>query len=224
MILDIMRLVKKYYIGLFILLIYSSCASQTFEWIKVNPDKINLAKASAPYHRNIKEVQLTFQLKEKPKFIYYENPDEYLSASGSTGNASSIREKHKRPISSYKPQPYQPGSRPEDELHSSLDELNNAIINPMRKEQEVTPIPHSQSRVSISKNENLSDQRHLEKKNSDLKEETSLKNLRKAQKYIWVGFVMGVLGVIMGFIFRKSAFIIAIIGIILAAIGLFAKV
>jgi|GEM_PF-3366948 len=68
------------YIVIISLLILSSCASKTYEWVKINPDKIAMAKAAIPYSENVRYVNVKVNAKHKAENItYVENSTDYFT-------------------------------------------------------------------------------------------------------------------------------------------------
>ena len=72
--------IGKYTFGFLAILLTSGCATNNFEWVKLNPEKIQLAKSRTPYSDNIRQVNLVFQLKEKENVIYYPESNGFFTS------------------------------------------------------------------------------------------------------------------------------------------------
>ena len=62
----------------------------------------------------------------------------------------------------------------------------------------------------------------IKQKNPDLQEKAVAK-AQRSKNLLWAGLILVVIGSIMGFVFGRSAFLIALAGVVFAAIGYFFK-
>lgn len=120
-------------------LLLSACASKTYEWIKINPDRLKAHKSSSS-RGGLKTVNMTISLKEKEeRNLYYENAEDYLSANPQniTSTQTKFSEKkkskfvgrNKSVVSSPLSKKFNPSSEPE----FSVDKLNSSLRLPKKK-------------------------------------------------------------------------------------------
>lgn len=120
-------------------LLLSACASRTYEWIKVNPDRLKAYK-SAPANGGLRTVSMKISLKEKAEQItYYENTADYINANPENidfeqaviPNKSKPKylRRNKASNSSLEKKPLLKTSEPE----FSVDKLNSSLRIPKKK-------------------------------------------------------------------------------------------
>lgn len=63
----------------------------------------------------------------------------------------------------------------------------------------------------------------IKEKNPEIEKQTEAK-AKRGNNLMWAGLVLIILGVVMGFIFGRSAFLIALAGVVFAGIGYFFKI
>lgn len=268
-----MTSLKKYSLLILTALLVSACANQaTFEWIKINPDKIKEANNRVAYRNGIRNVDLTLDLTEKTTPIYYQSPEAFEAGNATplvvTKPEAVIKPKAKskvysRPTSApkantptktvfKKPVPVAKPIAPKakkvadsvipDEESIALDKLNGALKIPKKPikqiigaQNEASPSPKKLSTKqktvvsnAVSKPTPIIEQQvveteakpTVEKKNDKVKE---FLNARKGNNFILAGAALAVIGVILGLIFGKSAYLVSGAGIIFAAIGFILK-
>lgn len=137
------------FIGIMSLLILSSCASKTYEWVKINPGKTAMQKTSG----NIKRVNVLVNAKYKAEdIIYVDNSVEYFSKYG-LEEKSIVRKTIKRralvnkaPISANKVQSGavltkpnsfvktpKPAIQKVEDNNVAISKLNSSLILPKKK-------------------------------------------------------------------------------------------
>lgn len=234
-------------------LLFSACSNKaTFEWIKINPDKIKEANTRVAYRNGIRNIDLTLDLKEKSIPIYYESPEAF-EAGNSTPLiitkpkvVSKTREKSKintrqaiaanktvaskpaypkpattpvnvatskpafvKKLTAPKPEKVADSVTPDEERITS-DKLNGALKIPKKPikqiisaQKEVTPQIKKEVKSADDKNNKVKD----------------FLNERKGNNFILAGAALAVIGMVLGLIFGKSAYLISGAGIIFAAVG-----
>ena len=281
-----MTSLKKYSFFVLIALLVSACANRaTFEWIKINPDKIKEANTRVAYRNGIRNIDLMLDLKEKSIPIYYESPEAF-----ETGNSTPLLVKklekiskpvikksvnlpkitakktfvskpvYNKPVEVKKVVPTKIVSNKtatpkknispkvekksdsviSDEESIALDKLNGALKIPKKPikqiigtQNESSTIPKkvsSKSKIVMSNplvKPKLAIQQAetevrptVEKKNDKVKE---FLNARKGNNFILAGAALAVIGVILGLIFGRSAYLVSGAGIVFAAIGFILK-
>jgi hypothetical protein len=258
-------------------LLFSACANRaTFEWIKINPDKIKEANTRVAYRNGIRNVDLTLDLKEKTIPIYYESPEAFEAGNSTPivlskpGIVSKPKVKSKVIIHPAvalkkeiitKPIPKKPLvlSKPDapkvkkvadsvipDEERIALDKLNGAMRIPKKPiiqiigEQKETPQPvKKEIKKALITNQKTILSKTVAKPNATVEQkviQTEVKptaqkqdkvkeflNARKGNNFILAGAALAVIGVVLGLIFGKSAYLVSGAGIIFAAIGFVLK-
>jgi hypothetical protein len=64
-----------------LILSIASCTSKRYEWVKVNPEKLHLAKTAKPYNENVKRVNIYINAKHKTELYVYEDADTFSQKS-----------------------------------------------------------------------------------------------------------------------------------------------
>ncbi|TKC00571.1 hypothetical protein [Pedobacter cryophilus] len=246
---------KKYSVSLFVLLIFSACR-QNFEWVNINPDKLISASKSTPYQKGVRQVDLTLDLKEKEKRVYFESPEAYISAQPTAPVEvvkpkvtvkKSGKKKSDAPIKTTPVKALQPEVKVEKEKpvvkakevqDTSADKLNGAlkipvkdkkvIKEPAKKKVLAEPIANKTTEKPtnqvVSKDSSPSFQREpIIEDSSSTKSFEPMTNAKRGNNFLLAGLVLGVMGVILGLIFGKMAYLISIAGIIFALIGFLMK-
>ena len=287
-----MIFLKKYSLLILTAMLVSACANQaTFEWIKINPDKIKEANTRVAYRNGIRNVDLTLDLKEKAIPIYYESPEAFEagnsiplvitkpemvskpSVKSKTINRPAVvnnkivvlKPVYKKPVEIKKiiplkvvpskttktdkkiaPKTAKIGDSisPNEEKIAS-DKLNGALRIPKKPiqqiigdQKETTPIKTEIKKVTPSKQKTVlvksvtksnprvkkniiqTEVKPLIEKNDKIKE---FLNARKGNSFILAGAALAVIGVVLGLIFGKSAYLVSGAGIVFAAIGFILK-
>jgi hypothetical protein len=234
---------RRYILGLIAtLMVLSSCRSN-YEWININPDKIQKARKYIPQNEKVNKVDITIDLKEKDKTVYYSEPTGFFADQAKIVADNSIPDIKKRNSKSFKKKnlasnfsSQQSFNAPKKEViqkqsvkktipTSNASKLNGALKLPVKPS-----VKQSQSLNSVNGNikqrgKTTAEMRSLafndiKSKNSEIESQFN-QNLRRGQGLLWVGLVLGVAGLVLGFIFGRSAFIISIVGVVFAAIGFF---
>jgi len=287
-----MNSLKKYSLLILIAMLVSACANRaSFEWIKINPDKIKEANTRVAYRNGIRNIDLTIELKEKTIPIYYESPEAFEAGNSvpliitkpemvskpsfkrKVVNRPSIKTKktiapkpiYSKPIelkkiipkksspdqpvavkktSIYNPAKIVDSINPEEEK-IALDKLNGALKIPKKpvkqiigKQKETTPNktevekvlsskqktvlinPVAKSNLNVAKKIIQTEVKPIIEKKDKVKE---FLNARKGNSFILAGAALAVIGVVLGLIFGKSAYLVSGAGIIFAAVGVFLK-
>ncbi|MFC5283631.1 hypothetical protein [Pedobacter alpinus] len=235
--------IGKYHFGLLALLLFSACAKKGhFEWVKVNPDKIQLAKERQPQTDFVRQVNLVLELKEKEKTTYYTessgffaaqsenlNPENYKSSLQK--NIAKSNTKHKKVIKVDKAHissnPLENNKVTTIKSHSSLalssaDKLNNALKIPLNSKA----LKSKKNAASFGQTSSEIREmafKDIKKKNPEIEKQAEAKE-KRGKNLMWAGLVLIVLGGIMGFVFGRSAFLIALAGVVFAGIGYFFKI
>lgn len=225
--------IGKYTVGLLAVLLATGCATTNFEWVKINPEKIQLAKKTAPYSDKVKQVSLVLQLKEKDMVLYYPESNGFFETAESKTEAVSNKsplqtniKKGNRFAKIFKAQP----------LKATVQELESVpvkVASEADKLNAALKIPLNSKALKAGKNtasfgSNASEIREMafndiKKKNPEL-EQKAAQNQQRGKNLIWAGLVLIVLGGVMGFIFGRSAFLISLAGAVFAGIGYFFRI
>lgn len=233
--------IGKYIIGFLAMLLATGCATTNFEWIKVNPDKIQLAKNTAPYSDNIRRVDMVFELKEKDRVLYYPEPNGFFASEQSNQNQTNNKYPIKKNINrgirfkkateskqeksvqiAVKQKSVADQPKPAVKNDSEADKLNAALKIPLNSNA-----LKSGKKIG-SFGSNSSEIREMtfdaiKKRNPELAQK-SADNEQRGKNLMWAGLVLVVLGGVMGFIFGKSAFLISLAGAVFAGIGYFFRI
>lgn len=234
-----MKGIKKYGLGFLALLLLAACAGPTFEWISINPEKIILARKAAPYNEGVKKVDLTFDMKEKTKTVYYNESDTYFKENA----ANPIAQREKRAFNEESSAaPAITKSTPKTVTHSSsakaeseskkeeedpIAKFNDGLKIPSKTKSENRNIPNTSTTKSNSPNiKTQTPQTEVKKDqqaNNTISKESKEASSRKGDTIMWAGLILVVIGVVLGFIFGRSAFLIAVGGLIFAIVGFILK-
>lgn len=226
-----------YLLGLLVLLLFASCASNNhFEWVKINPDKINLAKNRAPQNNTVKQIHLTLGLKEKEREVYYTEPNGFFAEQNAASEdtyKSPLQKNISRSFNKAKPSVYKTNTtaKKPNELaakasstksSSQADKLNSALKFPLNsKALKSTKTTASFGQTSSEIREMAF--KDIKEKNPEIENKSKEKE-KRGKNLMWAGLVLVVLGGIMGFVFGRSAFLIALVGVVFAAIGYFFRI
>ena len=231
----------KYTFGLLAMLFFTACASQNqFEWVKINPDKINLSKTREPQSNIVRQVNLVLALKEKEKVTYYSEPNGFFAEQNNVEAESFKSPLQKNIAKSYKstkkirqtskPQPKEKANakakvvdKREIKVNSSsADKLNNALKIPLnskalKSKKNVASFGSNSSEIrEMAFND-------IKKKNPEIEKRSEEKE-KRGKNLMWAGLILVIIGSVMGFIFGRSAFLIALAGLVFAGIGYFFRV
>ncbi|WP_026905181.1 hypothetical protein [Pedobacter glucosidilyticus] len=76
------------------MLCITGCTSKKYEWVKINPDKLHLAKTAKPYQEDVKQINIYVNAKQKAEtIIYYGDTDTFLK-DNQTNNRNPISVKN----------------------------------------------------------------------------------------------------------------------------------
>lgn len=285
-----MKFLKKYSLLIIIALLVSACANRaTFEWIKINPDKIKEANTRVAYRNGIRNIDLTFDLKEKTTPIYYESPEAFEAGNSTpmvitkpeivakpsvkskavirpvivNRNPTAPKTIYRKPVEIKKITPSKTiiakpvavkkltVPKPERRVDSvnpeeekiALEKLNGALKIPKKpikqiigEQKETTPLVKKEVKkvlnVNQPKKEKVLPNLKIEQKKLQSEVKTTIDRkdklndflkTRKGNNFILAGTALAVIGVILGLIFGKSAYLVSGAGIIFAAIGFILK-
>jgi hypothetical protein len=233
--------IGKYIFGFLAILLATGCATTNFEWVKINPEKIQLAKSRAPYSDNIRQVNMILQLKEKEQVLYYPESNGFFAEDQSkaeyANNQSSLQKnisKSQRYAKRFKINrtktqvPVTGKAKVKNSRYASsgfvsdADKLNSALKIPLDSKalkagKNVASFGPSASEIrEMAFND-------IKKKNPEL-EQKSIAKQQRGKNLMWAGLVLVVLGGIMGFVFGRSAFLISLAGVVFAGIGYFFRI
>ena len=229
--------IGKYTFGFLAILLTSGCATSNFEWVKVNPEKIQLAKSRTPYSDNIRQVNLVFQLKEKENVIYYPESNGFFTPEGVNNepkskpsslkqniNRSQYGAKHvaaneakshqktlSNPVSSVQQVPVVANVSDAEKLNSAL---KIPLITAGKNVGSFGPSPSEVREMAFNS---------IKEKNPEIAEKSAAKEQR-GKNLMWAGLALIVFGGVMGVIFGKSAFLISLAGVVFATIGYFFRI
>ncbi|WP_017260131.1 hypothetical protein [Pedobacter arcticus] len=233
--------IGKYIVGLLAVLLATGCATTNFEWVKINPEKIQLAKKTAPYSDKVRQVSMVLQLKEKDMVLYYPESNGFFELAESKSEIATHRstlqnniKKSNRFAKAFKAQPLKvtvqvpekvlnkPQPNPVVKVDSEADKLNSALKIPLNSKA----IKAGKNAASFGPS--ASEMREMafndiKKKNPEL-EQKAAQNQQRGKNLIWAGLMLIVLGGVMGFVFGRSAFLISLAGAVFAGIGYFFKI
>ena len=234
---------RGYFLGLIALIMVLSSCRNNYEWININPEKIQKAKKYVPQSEKVNQVDISIDLKEKDKTVYYSEPTGFFGdqAKGTSDSSSSTSKKKTKSASkkkgnylvfnnssvsiSSKTLKTQPSNSPVLLKSAHAIKLNGALKlpeKPLTKPKDALKSVNGNLKPIIK---TTSEMRSLafndiKSKNPEI-ESKSNQNLRRGKSLLWVGLVLGIAGLVLGFIFGRSAFIITIVGVVFATIGFF---
>ncbi|MBK0382908.1 hypothetical protein I5M32_08040 [Pedobacter sp. SD-b] len=227
----------KYVLGLLATLMLLSSCARNYEWININPEKIQKARKYVPQSDTVNQVDITIDLKEKDKTVYYDQSSGFFA-----DQTKGVEPNYPYVVNKKKAGAFQKKSkgasiskgtlatnnskvdRPRA-VPSTADKLNGALKLPFKtgftKDKDLRPID---SKIK-SAGKNAAEIRALafndiKSKNPDLEKQSKQADQR-GKNLMWAGLVLGLAGLALGFIFGRSAFIISIVGAVFAAIGFF---
>ncbi len=235
--------IGKYIFGFIAMLLATGCATTNFEWVKINPEKIQLAKNSAPYSDEVRRVSMVWQLKSKDTVLYYPEssgffaPEETkvksftnkqrplqknINKSQSThtkhfkaSNTTTLTAK-KKPVVVNQPKVVTSAVSDAEKLNSSLKiPLNSKALKAGKNAASFGPSPSASEIREMAFND-------IKKNNPEI-EQKSAEKQQRGKNLMWAGLVLVLLGGIMGFVFGRSAFLISLAGAVFAGIGYFFK-
>ncbi len=234
---------RRYFLGIMALAMVLTSCRNNYEWININPEKIQKAKKYVPQSEKVNQVDITIDLKEKDNTVYYNEPTGFFAdqvkGSSLTNNTSNQKKKTESAVkkskylavnnpsitSSIKTAKLQLSSKAMVSKSASAIKLNGALklpVKPLIKPKEalksvngnLKPIGKTAAEMrSLAFND-------IKSKNPEI-ESKSNQNVKRGQSLLWVGLVLGIAGLVLGFIFGRSAFIISIVGVVFVALGFF---
>lgn len=226
--------ISNYTLGFLAILLTTGCATSKFEWVKVNPEKIQLAKSRVPYNDNIRQVNLVFKLKEKENIVYYPESNGFFEPEGGISEPANKNSPLKQNIkqSQYKIKGFiakKATSAQKIPIEtvvsakaksivtdaSDAEKLNSALKIPLIKSGKNTASfgPSASEVREMAFNS-------IKEKNPEIAQKSAAKEQR-GRTLMWAGLALVVFGGVMGFIFGRSAFLIALAGVVFAGIGYF---
>lgn len=230
------------YLLLITLLLVSSCASKTYEWVKINPDKIIQAKSAKSYSENINYVEVLVNAKYKAeRIVYVENSTDYFSAQNSKPSVKPhkgiVKNNQALKISNHvkltstpkiKTRPLTQGKVINQPIAKSNIPVNNKLTSvsveeaaAMSKLNSGLKMPKKKKLpkdISLSERTNKYE-RHKPLSDNDIREEGARRN-----SYLWLGLVLLIVGLIIGLIFGGFAYFISVVGLVFLVIGYFPPV
>lgn len=238
------KILLKYCVWCLVLLSVNAAAQTRSQAIKINPDLISLAQNRVSNGEDIRTINYVWTLQEKEKTLYYAAADDFFSdnkvqnADVEKATSSKVKQSRKALRSKYainknlavnnssivKKQPVSSIAATEksDTKIGDADKINDALKIPINSQALKT------SKKAASFGPSASEIRErafndIKKKNPEI-EQKSLEKQQRGKNLMWAGLVLVVLGGIMGFVFGRSAFLIAVAGIVFAGIGYFFRI
>ncbi|HEX7365927.1 MAG TPA: hypothetical protein VF273_02470 [Pelobium sp.] len=230
----------KYYVWCLILLSVNAAAQSRSQSIKINPDLILSAQDRAPYIQDIRTINYVWTLQEKEKALYFASADDFFNDAEASkmesdgANLSTIRRREMVPRSqkasakSLVKKPVTPkaqrllGIAKISGKKSDADKLNDALKIPLNAKALKAGKNAASFGAGASEIRQMAFN-DIKKENPDLAQKKLAKQQR-GKNLIWAGLVLVVLGGIMGFVFGRSAFLIAVAGVVFAGIGYFFRI
>jgi hypothetical protein len=236
---------KKYILVVLGLFMLTACR-QNFEWVNINPEKLIAASKAAPYQKGVRNVNMTLDLKEKQKETYYNTPEEYIAQNPAPVLIAkpTSRNRKRSSVASNSIIVEQPIPTVSSPLHvpnklvpdTAADKLNGALKIPENEQikidkslnEDTTLIQGetSKSDGSLKQGDQLETKKIIQDELYTPKKDTIFDKFasdKKANSFLLAGFVFVVLGVVLGLIFGKVAFLIAAAGLVFTIIGLLLK-
>lgn len=227
---------KKYILVVLGLFMLTACR-QNFEWVNINPEKLISASKAAPYQKGVRNVNMTLDLKEKQKEIHYNTTDEYFVQNPTPVllEKASSRKRNKGVTKSNsiinEPSVSQPISPSKLVPDTAADKLNGALKIPEKDKSSKDTVTHPQteppqSDESFNQRNQTETKKMMQKELHTLKKDSlfdQFKSDKKVNSLLLAGLVLIILGVILGLIFGKTAFLVAAAGLIFTIIGLILK-
>ena len=235
---------KKYILVVLGLFMLTACR-ENFEWVNINPEKLIAASKAAPYHKGVRNVNMTLELKEKQKETYYNNPEEYIAQNPAPVLVAkpTSRNRKKSSVASTPSLIGQPISTVSPPITSSklvpdtaADKLNGALKIPENEKlkndkslKETTNLTEGETTKpdgSLKQGDQLETKKIIQDELHAPKKDTIFDQFaanKKANSFLLAGFVLVILGVVLGLIFGKTAFLIAAAGLVSVIIGLLLK-
>jgi hypothetical protein len=239
--------ISFFWLSIIVLTTLSSCRNN-FEWININPEKIQLARKPQPVlEKKIKKISIKIDLKEKDSVKYYNEPTGFFTDEDKRQNLvnaplliqntstlyipkKSVKSRYKRnsvakqseikTISPVLKKSEKKTDIPKIEEPSSKDKLNGSIILPAKPN-----VKNSNStKANLKSNPETANQMRskafddIKKQNPEI-ESKQAEKIKRGEYLMYGGLILTVFGVIMGFVFGKTAYIISIVGVVFAAIG-----
>lgn len=238
-----MKGIKKYGLSFLALLLLAACAGPTFEWISINPEKIILARKAVPYNEGVKKVDLTFDMKEKTRTVYYNESDTYFKenaakpiaqrqkrafneANTTNAAAPAITKSTPKIITRFSSAKAESESKKEEE--DPISKFNDGLKIPSKTKSKDRNTPITSTTKSNKPTlETQSSHQNEIKRNQQAKKTISKESkeslVRKGNTIMWAGLVLIVIGAVLGFIFGRSAFLISAAGLVFAIVGFILK-
>jgi hypothetical protein len=129
------------YIIIVTLVILCSCGSRTYEWVKINPDKVGMSKRSTSYSATVRQVDVKVNIKPKAgRVIYVENSEDYFAnpISGTTESFAvaprkTVKRSHRESKSSKLQVTEVENRHSSSEKDIDINLLNKGLIIPAKK-------------------------------------------------------------------------------------------
>jgi hypothetical protein len=235
-----------YWLSMIAFLALSSCRNN-FEWININPEKIQLARKYQPVKvSKVNTVSIKIDLKEKNNEIYYEESTGFFAEEEQKlNNLATAKENITEPVNNKKTSsskssatnfnkakaaipnkitpnqttPKKVSEIPKIKETTSEDKLNGALILPQKPS-----INKNSGEVKKTTNPKAASElrskafEDIKKQNPEL-ESKQAEKAKRGQYLMIGGLILTVFGIVMGIVFGKSAYIISIVGVVFAAIG-----
>lgn len=234
--------IGKYIFGWLALLLVTGCATTNFEWVKINPEKIQLAKERSPYSDEIRRVNMVLQLKAKDSVFYYPESSGFFAKDNTEApfvpvqrtqrknikkshySAKHVNVQNTEPIAITKKKALIKSKSEQEESSANLsaDKINAALKIPLNSKalkagKNIASFGSSASEIrEMAFND-------IKKKNPEL-EQKSVEKQQRGKNLMWAGLILVILGGILGFVFGRSAFLISLAGVVFAGIGYFFKI
>ncbi len=68
----------KIIIAFLLILSIAGCTKKRYEWVKINPEKLHLAKTAKPYSENVRKVNIYISARQKAEILVYDEADTFF--------------------------------------------------------------------------------------------------------------------------------------------------
>lgn len=235
--------IGKYIFGMIAILLATGCAKPNFEWVKINPEKIQLAKSSTPYSDQVRRVNVVWQLKSKDTVFNYPESNGFFVAEERGFDVAAKQQlleknirKTQRSVGRFKAntlKPFVKAAKKQAMMTANHAKKVASSVSDAEKLNSALKIPLNSKALKAGKSvasfgPSASEIREMafndiKKKNPELEQKSEEKQQR-GKNLMWAGLILVVLGGIMGFVFGRSAFLISVAGLVFAAIGYFFRI
>lgn len=234
--------IGNYVFGFLAMLLFTACAKNHFEWVKINPEKIYLAKSREPQTDFVRQINIVLDLKEKGTVTYYTEPSGFFATQTENLKPENYKSQIKKNVTKStkankqvvnfnkalvlpkvaKGNPLAKVKTAETKIPLSAEKLNSALKIPLNSKALKSKTNAASFGQASSEIREMAF-KDIKQKNPEL-EKQSIEKEKRGNNLMWAGLILIILGSIMGFIFGRSAFLIALAGVVFATIGYFFRI